>query len=335
MVEPVVPPATKRVSVIIPTRNRAALLAEVLDSLEKQTMCPTCFEVIVVDNCSTDSTAEMMAERQRRGAIDLHYVRQTENRGQIHSRNVGASKARAPILAFTDSDCRTHPNWLESAVKALESNPKAAIACGPVRDKPEQPVRFFSLPIFANEGENLTYPACNIAYRKTVFDSVGGFDESAWVGDLAEKSYGDSDTDLAWKVKRQGHPVAFVPEMLVYHEVWQVSPARWLWMQTLAFRIPGVFRQTPELRAHLLWHDPVLYRENAFLYLALAGAAAAWVSPWFLALAAPHVLACLRGPVSLRSIVKWPAMVALLTAQRVVLCSALMVGSFKFRTLII
>jgi glycosyltransferase involved in cell wall biosynthesis len=326
------------VSIIVPTRNRADVLEDLLHSLEKQTLAPALFEVVVVDNCSSDPTVQLIERWKQRGLITLRYFRNDENRGQIHSRNRGAREARGGILAFTDSDCRVSPEWLSAIKDALDGNPDVGFVAGPVRDKPEQPVGFFSLPTFSNEGENLTYPACNIAYRRPVFEEMEGFDEAHWPGDLGDKSYGDSDTDLAWRAKRAGHRPLFVSEMVVYHQVWQVSFWKWLSMQTLAIRVPSVFRQTPELRPHLMWRDPILYPENALFYAAIAGVIGSIWSAWLLLLAVPHVFICMYRtdqPLSARRLLRAVPRLVLLTLQRAILCASLVAGSLKFRTLVI
>ncbi|MGH9666091.1 MAG: glycosyltransferase, partial [Bryobacteraceae bacterium] len=129
------------VTVVVPTRNRAALLRELVESLWKQTLDPETYEIIVVDNQSSDGTAEMIREMQGNSPCRLTFHVMKENKGPIHSRNAAARMAQGEILAFTDSDCRVTPEWLERGLKPF-ANPEVAFVSGVVLDKPEQPVRF-------------------------------------------------------------------------------------------------------------------------------------------------------------------------------------------------
>ncbi|MGH9666094.1 MAG: glycosyltransferase family 2 protein [Bryobacteraceae bacterium] len=340
---------TLQVSVIVPTRNRMALLRELIESLWSQTLEAHRFEVIVVDNCSSDRTAEMVAELERESPCPLVYVRNEQNLGQIYSRNTGARRARSEILAFTDSDCRVSPQWLERSLAAFAAHDhvepeRIGFVSGPVRDKPEQPVTFFSLPTFANEGENVTYPACNILYRKAAFWKAGGFDESAWPGDVGDKSFGDSDTELAWKVKNLGFTNVFASDALVYHQVWSLTMTQWLKAQILAWRIPGVLQRTPELKQKLLWWGPFLFPDNLYFYLAAAGVALAaaglaaespgWL--WALLLGLPHLWrsAYTPGrPWALLKLHRVAGRIFFLSVRQALMCAALIVGSIRSRTI--
>ncbi|HWB83051.1 MAG TPA: glycosyltransferase family 2 protein [Bryobacteraceae bacterium] len=341
-------PNTLQVSVIVPTRNRMTLLRELVESLWKQTLAPHHFEIIVVDNCSSDQTAEVMAEMANQSPCPLRYVRNEQNLGQIYSRNAGARHARAEILAFTDSDCRVSPQWLETSLAAFSDHghidpEQIGFVSGPVRDKPEQPVTFFSLPTFANNGENVTYPACNILYRKSAFWKAGGFDESAWPGDVGDKSFGDSDTELAWKVKNLGFENIFMSDAVVYHQVWSLTLRQWLKAQILAWRIPGVLQRTPELKPKLLWWGPFLFRDNLLFYLAAIGAALAAAGfamgipalYWALVLALPHLwrTAYTPGrPAALLKIHRVAGRMFFLTLRQGLICGALVAGSIRSRT---
>jgi glycosyltransferase involved in cell wall biosynthesis len=326
-----------------------ALLRELIESLWSQTLEAHRFEVIVVDNCSNDRTEEMVAELESRSPCPLVNVRNARNLGQIYSRNTGARRARGGILAFTDSDCRVSPEWLEKSLAAFSAYDhvepeRIGFVSGPVRDKPEQPVTFFSLATFANKGENVTYPACNILYRKAAFWKAGGFDESAWPGDVGDKSFGDSDTELAWKVKNLGFKNVFANDALVYHQVWSLTLPQWLKAQILAWRIPGVLQRTPELKQKLLWWGPFLFRDHLYFYLAAAGVLPAAVGLatgwrgllWALLLALPHLWrsAYTPGrPWALLKIHRVAGRIFFLTLRQALMCAALIVGSIRYRTI--
>lgn len=104
-----------KISVIIPTWNRAHTLARALDSVRQQTRPAA--EILVIDDGSTDNTAALMAEYP-----DVVYLRQP-NAGVSHARNTGIAAARNDWLALLDSDDEWHPQKLERQVRALQPQP--------------------------------------------------------------------------------------------------------------------------------------------------------------------------------------------------------------------
>src|SRR5215813_12567365 len=109
--------AAPAVSVVIPTFNRAHLLPEVLDSVLAQRECPS-FEVVVVDDASTDGTAAVLA-----GCPGVRRVCHARNRGVAHARHTGVEHARGALLAFHDSDDLMLPGRLGSLARFLEEHP--------------------------------------------------------------------------------------------------------------------------------------------------------------------------------------------------------------------
>lgn len=260
------------VSVIVPTFNRSRLLRELLESLADQTLNPANYEVIVADNCSTDDTAAMVAELQQLVAFPLVYLRMPWNRGPVISRNAAARLARGSILAFTDSDCRATRNWLERGVAAVGRTSEPAFASGPVRDKPEQSAGLFTLAYRSEGGEDLTYRTCNIFYRKDIFELLSGFDESAYLGQTSFMHYECADIDLAWRAKEQGYANVFDDTLVVYHEVWKVTPWNWLHKQTQLMPLPFFLKRHPHLAKSFLWHGgPLVAPQNALFYMLVAG----------------------------------------------------------------
>src|SRR5712671_6825521 len=101
-----------RISVIIATHNRADLLAIALKSLARQTIPPAEYEVIVVDNASSDQTPAVV--RQMSPAMpQVRYVFE-ERLGLSWARNAGLEAARAPYVAYLDDDAKAEPEWLEA-----------------------------------------------------------------------------------------------------------------------------------------------------------------------------------------------------------------------------
>ena len=117
------------VSVIIPARDAAATLPRTLSSLEKQEL-DVAFEVIVVDNGSTDETAELAESHSLRPRV----IRRTRGEGPAAARNEGAAAAFGSVLAFTDSDCEPAPTWLAQGLLALSN---VDLVQGAVRPPPD------------------------------------------------------------------------------------------------------------------------------------------------------------------------------------------------------
>ena len=328
------------VSVIVPTRNRRRLLQEVIGALWAQTVPPDRFEIIVVDNCSTDGTPELMAELIARSPCRLVYHVMPENRGPARSRNTGARLAGGEILAFTDDDCRPTPEWLASGLAAFRAG--VGLVTGRVLYKPEQAARagFFSRESGQVLEEHPTYGCSNSLYRRDAFVQLGGIDETLGWPDLLDRVVECGDSDLAWRVKERGWATAFVPDALVYHELQQMAPLRWALEPLRLFVLPALVRRHPQLRARLLHGRVFFLLENGWFYLAMLGTALAplW-HPAALALTAPYLAWCLRFlRRSLSSPAGWPKVplqVALLAVRQAVLCATLVYGSVRFRALVL
>lgn len=166
------------VSVIIPTFNRSAMVLEAVDSVLSQSFRD--FELIVVDDGSTDGTADLLAPYGDR----LRLLRQ-ENGGVSSARNCGLRASRAPLMAFLDSDDLWHPEKLSCQASYLRTFPAAAL-CHTEEIWVRKGVRVNPRDRHAKaEGhsfrrllrESLISPSA-VMIRRELFDEVGGFDES-------------------------------------------------------------------------------------------------------------------------------------------------------------
>src|SRR5438876_3486068 len=114
-------PATCDVSVVLCTYNRAALLQPAIDALLSQTG-DVSYEIIVVDNNSTDATGSVIREIVARAGGRVVYTFEPQQ-GLSHARNRGLALARASIIAFTDDDVRVAPDWVQQLNRAFAADP--------------------------------------------------------------------------------------------------------------------------------------------------------------------------------------------------------------------
>ncbi|MGZ4982690.1 MAG: glycosyltransferase, partial [Chthoniobacterales bacterium] len=201
-------PQTPSVSVIVCSYNGARTLPACLDSLG--TLDYPDYEVILVDDGSTDNTAEIAARYPQ-----VKFIQQ-KNHGLSHARNTGAQAARGEVLAYTDSDCMADRDWLYFLINTLLSGNYAGVG-GPNVPPPAQD--WIQACVAAAPGgpshvlltdtvaEHI--PGCNMAWYRWAFDNVGGFD-------VDYHKAGD-DVDFCWRVQQSGHEVAFSPSAVVWH----------------------------------------------------------------------------------------------------------------------
>ena len=327
------------VSVVVPTRNRSDLLQDLLQSLMSQNFDRKRYEIIVVDNGSSDDTPQVMQRLQAASPCPLTYHRLTKDRGPAHARNQGARMARGKFLAFTDSDCRADSEWLAKGTAAFASG--VGFVTGSLVHKPGQPVRLFSGAFAEVRYEHPTYPTANAFYVRQLFLDMGGFDESLCFSTFFDnKPIECADTDLPWRIKEAGGWTnVFLPDLLVYHEVPVRTMWKWLVDPYRIFVVAVLLKRHPQLRPLLLHGGLFFQMENGLFYLGLLGAIlGAFVHPAFLLLILPYVLRVsylLRNNMTVLKFPKLIAQVLLLTARQGVLCAALIYGSVRFGSLVL
>lgn len=317
-------------SVIVPVRDRAELLEALLASLAAQTYRD--FEVIVVDDASTDDSPVVAEHAAARGE-PVQLLRQEHAAGAVGARVAGVAAARGEILAFTDSDCRPHPEWLAALVAGIDRG--ADVVQGLTR--PTRAAGPLERTV-ASHGDDGLYATCNVAYRRSAFDAVGGFDTGAdqvlgFRRDERAKGLGfGEDSLLGWRVRRKGSSV-FEPDAVVEHHVFPFEAAGAVSRAWQAGAFPALVREIPELRGTLL-HRRVLLGRRRQEWLLLAFVLAVVRRPWLAVLAlcpwAWHHARRLE-----RSDARWPARLAVLLGLEVVTETALVVGSARARTVVL
>ncbi|MBM2811988.1 MAG: glycosyl transferase, family 2 [Chloroflexi bacterium] len=214
-----------RISVVVCTYNGARTIRDCLEGL-KRLDYPD-FEVILVDDGSTDGTATIVREYGFR-------VISTENRGLSSARNTGLEVATGEIVAYTDDDARPDPHWLTYLAAAfMDSDADYAGVGGPnlapagdgpiaecVANAPGGPVH-----VLLDDREAEHIPGCNMAFRKDRLTAIGGFDPQF-------RSAGD-DVDVCWRLQARGWRLGFSPAATVWHH--RRNSVREYWKQQIGY----------------------------------------------------------------------------------------------------
>ena len=258
---PVMPAA----SVILPARDAAATLPRALSALKAQQLNGG-FEVLVVDDGSSDSTA---AIAESAGA-PVRCIR-VARAGPAAARNAGVAAADAEFLAFTDADCFPAPGWLDAGVRALGS---ADLVQGLVVPDPEAQVGPYDRSLWIDRRSGL-WETANLFVRRESFERVGGFEE--WLTPRVGKAMGE-DVWLGWRLVRDGARTAFCPDAVVHHAVFAGVPAGYVEERRRLEHFPEMVRRMPELRGTLCWNRLFLSRRSAAFDVAVAGLMAAAIT---------------------------------------------------------
>jgi glycosyltransferase involved in cell wall biosynthesis len=204
------------ISVIIPTYNRHAMVREAIDSVLAQTVAS--FELIVVDDGSTDGTGEDLARLFAERAETVR-IERIANRGPAAARNRGVAMARAPLVAFLDSDDTWLPKKLARHLEFMRENPGCAISQTDEtwtrngrRVNPGLRHRKRAGDFFVESLRTCLISPSAVLMRKELFDSIGGFDEDMhaaedydlWLRIQVEHEIGLLDEPLV--TRRGGHP---------------------------------------------------------------------------------------------------------------------------------
>jgi glycosyltransferase involved in cell wall biosynthesis len=314
------------VSIVVATRNRARRLGRLLDGLRAQTMSSERFELIVVDDGSTDETAKVLDAEMERGELALRIFRRDKRGGPARARNDGWPAARAELVAFTDDDCSPSPGWLEAGVDAARSR-SGAIIQG--RTEPDPAERHLLGPFSRTVDVREPFPAfqaCNVFYPRALLERLGGFDADAFPT-VAE------DADLAWRAIELGTPTAFASAALTHHAVNHLGPVGKLrlaygWRSGI-----GVLARHPDFRRALFAWGP--FWKPTHQWLALAALGLLLPRRWWpvrAVLAYPYVRSIYGRA---RASGTTPLMAPYFMAEDVVEVGAALEGSIRHRTLII
>jgi glycosyltransferase involved in cell wall biosynthesis len=210
------------VSVVVPTHNRARLLARTLESLLDQRAGSIRYEILVVDNNSTDHTRAVVEGFSRRTPW-IRYLFEPRP-GVSHARNTGTSAARAPILAFIDDDVEADPTWVASIVRTLDEHPEVDCVGGRIQARWRQPPPRWLTPFHWGalalqdakgpyvDAENASpcLMTANFVCRRSALEEVGGFSPAF---------LRDEDRELQLRLWQAGKRGLYAGDLVVTTEV--------------------------------------------------------------------------------------------------------------------
>jgi glycosyltransferase involved in cell wall biosynthesis len=161
------------IAVVVPTFNRPDCVATLLRGLARQTLPAGEFEVIVVDDCSTDDTVARLRALRDELPFRLTVTSTRVNGGPGAARNVGLRATTAEFTAFLDDDCVPEPGWLAAGLDYLQQNPETGVAQGRTRAPDDIDVhRLQGLYVWrVIDAATPYFDACNIFYRR---DALAG-----------------------------------------------------------------------------------------------------------------------------------------------------------------
>ena len=198
------------VSVIVPVYNGEKTIEKCILSLMDQDYPRDRYEIIVVDNGSTDGTAKIVKQ------FPVKYLSETSALSSYVARNIGIRNSNGEILAFTDADCTASRDWIQRGVAGFIRERVGCVAGGIKGCEPANYIEKYQFDIgwlsqeVALKHYFLPYPqTANAFYRKVVFDKTGLFEE--WVS--------GGDSDMAWRMQLYtDYLLESIPEAVVFHK---------------------------------------------------------------------------------------------------------------------
>lgn len=316
------------ISVVVPSHDRPLRLRWLLNALEEQTLERGRWEIVVGHDSSGPETDELLRTHPLAADGTLRHVKLEPGTAPPgKNRNAAWRVARAPVIAFTDDDCRPPADWLANALAAAEAHPGAIVQGATGKDPRE--ANLLLAPRWTSQLIRPPTPwaeACNILYPRELLERAGGF---------AEDTYTGEDTDLALRCKALGATYVGAPEVRTYHAVLESTWAgslkrRWRWKD-----LPVLFKRHPQLREDLTFW--VFWKRTHFWFpFAVAGAIRSFRNPLWLLLTVPWVIHTMprdrtdpRGRI--RNLLELPDK----AVGEAVEIAAVTAGSVKHRTLLL
>jgi cellulose synthase/poly-beta-1,6-N-acetylglucosamine synthase-like glycosyltransferase len=197
------------ISIVVPTYNGADRIGRTLKALEEQDF-PGDYEIVVVDDGSTDGTADVVSEFK-----EVRLVCQ-KNAGPAAARNRGVEECNGELVLFTDDDCVPREDWLRRMSEAFENEDVIGVKGAYRTNQKEVVARFVQLEYedkyrLLQKHENIDFiDTYSAGFRRDIFIESGGYDTTFPVA-CAE------DVELSFRLSTQGCKMRFVPDAIVYH----------------------------------------------------------------------------------------------------------------------
>ena len=214
------------ISVVICTYNRDKFIGEALNCLAKQTLTPDAFEIIIVDNNSTDNTASISKDFiVVHPELNICYVLES-NKGLSFARNRGIAEAKAAVITYIDDDAEVTPRFLQSIINFMQADKTVAGIGGKVIPKysesrePEWMSKYLNgLVGRIDYGDKprrfdstMKYPAgCNMTYTKDILKQAGGFNN--------QLTFRSDDKYIFYQVTKLSANIFYLPQALLYHNI--------------------------------------------------------------------------------------------------------------------
>src|SRR5436190_10483211 len=214
------------ISVVISTYNRSEMLTGALESVLSQEPRGVCYEVIVVDNNSTDNTREVVERYIAGGEHNLRYIFEPRQ-GSSYARNAGIAVARSEIVAFADDDVRVAKNWIATIKRAFDEHPEVDCIGGRVLPLWCTPPRWLTRehwtplalqdygdrPLLINLNNTLCLVSANLAFRREAFVDAGMF--APELQRIKDSIGSMEDAELLERYWRTGRTCLYVPALIV------------------------------------------------------------------------------------------------------------------------
>ena len=306
------------VTVAVVVKDRVELMTRCLLGIEAQ--CGPSFEIVVVDNESSDGTWEFLTDRAAASSGRLRVRREAGSVG--HVRNVALAEARAPVIAYVDSDCVPEPGWLVAGLAALGKEPDLGVVQGRTRPDPAGPAGSWPATQDIDHLSGM-YEACNIFYATDVLRRAGGFDEE--IGFFGE------DVSAGWSVLRLGYRADFCTDAIVSHAVSHPGIGWHLKRALLYWKWNRLVREFPEMREQLLWHRVFLRPRSAWFLGSVIALLAGTRRPVLALGAVPYLWWRRPKRLAPRPVVNAAGAVGFDAA----VCAALVFGTIRERTVVL
>lgn len=219
-------------TILICTYNRAASLGATLDSIAASSETTFTWDVLVVDNNSTDDTRKVVEGRRSRFPVPLQYLFEGQQ-GKSNALNTGMRATAARVIVFTDDDVRVPPEWLGAAVRPLLTREDIDYTGGPVRPIWGGPaprwldvsgnmggtiaVKDHGAGEFIFEDEQKTPLGVNMAVRRSLIERIGGFRPD--LGRSGASLLGQEQAEFFYRSRHAGARGLYLPAMILDHEV--------------------------------------------------------------------------------------------------------------------